>query len=141
MRRSPLTPYPSTRAVAAEQRGAKTKEKREIGLLHAGMVWLACRLALEGDGISGPMGGKSIASYLNAQRIFPRARRKADPMSSRNGSPEKSSQRAYVFRTACKPCWHLRSAPRAPVTQGYKTDDQVRSPTFGVALLGRAANF
>jgi hypothetical protein len=86
MRRSPLTPYPSTRAVAAEQRGAKTKKKREIGLLHAGMVWLACRLALEGDGISGPMGSKSIASYLNKRRIFHRSRRQADPMSSRNGS-------------------------------------------------------
>lgn len=60
------------RVVAAEQRGAKTKKKLEIDPLHADTVRLAFRLALEGDGTSGPMGVKSITKYLNEQRIFTR---------------------------------------------------------------------
>ncbi len=47
------------RVVAAEQRGAKVKKKLEIDPLHADTVRLIYRLALEGDGTSGPMGVKN----------------------------------------------------------------------------------
>ena len=60
------------RTVAAEQRGAKTKKKLEIDPLHADTVRLIYRLALEGDGTTGQMGVKNIASYLNSRRIFTR---------------------------------------------------------------------
>jgi site-specific DNA recombinase len=56
------------RVVAAEQRGAKIKKKLEIDPLHADTVRLAFRLALEGDGTSGPMGVKAITKH----RIFTR---------------------------------------------------------------------
>ena len=48
------------RIVAAEQRGAKTKKKLEIDPMHAETVRLIYRLALQGDGDSGPMGLKTI---------------------------------------------------------------------------------
>ncbi len=57
------------RVVAAEQRGTKVKKKLEIDPLHADTVRLIYRLALEGDG---PLGVKSITSYLNDRRIFTR---------------------------------------------------------------------
>ncbi len=60
------------RVVAAEQRGAKVKKKLEIDPHHAETVRLAFQLALIGDGTSGPMGVKSIASHLNAKGIFTR---------------------------------------------------------------------
>jgi site-specific DNA recombinase len=60
------------RVVAAEQRGAKVKKKLEIDPLHADTVRLIYRLALEGDGTSGPMGVKNIAAHLNQRRIFTR---------------------------------------------------------------------
>ena len=60
------------RVVAAEQRGAKIKKKLEIDPLHADTVRLIYRLALEGDGTSGPMGVKNIVSHLNTRRIFTR---------------------------------------------------------------------
>ena len=60
------------RIVAAEQRGAKTKKKLEIDPLHADTVRLIYRLALEGNGTSGPMGVKAIVSHLNARGIFTR---------------------------------------------------------------------
>jgi site-specific DNA recombinase len=60
------------RVAAAEQRGAKVKKKMEIDPLHADTVRLIYRLALEGDGTSGPMGVKNIAAYLNVHRIFTR---------------------------------------------------------------------
>ncbi len=60
------------RIVAAEQRGAKVKKKLEIDPLHADTVRLIYRLALEGDGTSGPMGVKNITTYLNEHRIFTR---------------------------------------------------------------------
>jgi site-specific DNA recombinase len=60
------------RVVAAEQRGAKVKKKLEIDPLHAGTVRLAFRLALEGDGTSGPMGVKAITKHLNQHRIVTR---------------------------------------------------------------------
>ncbi|CAN5232014.1 recombinase family protein [soil metagenome] len=60
------------RIVAAEQRGTKTKKKLEIDPLHADTVRLIYRLALEGNGTSGPMGVKAIVSHLNARRIFTR---------------------------------------------------------------------
>jgi DNA invertase Pin-like site-specific DNA recombinase len=58
------------RVVAAEQRGAKVKKKLEIDPLHADTVRLIYRLALEGNGASGPMGVKNIVTWLNGQRIF-----------------------------------------------------------------------
>src|SRR5271170_5642354 len=60
------------RVVAAEQRGTKVKKRLEIDPLHADTVRLIYRLALEGDGTSGPMGVKAIVSHLNAHRIFTR---------------------------------------------------------------------
>lgn len=60
------------RVVAAEQRGAKVKKKLEIDPLHADTVRQIYRLALEGDGASGPMGVKNIATWLNGRRIFTR---------------------------------------------------------------------
>ncbi len=60
------------RVVAAEQRGAKIKKKLEIDPLHADTVRLAFKLALEGDGVSGPMGVKTITKHLNERRIFTR---------------------------------------------------------------------
>jgi site-specific DNA recombinase len=60
------------RVVAAETRGAKVKKKLEIDPLHADTVRLIYRLALDGDGSSGPMGVKAIVSYLNRSRIFAR---------------------------------------------------------------------
>ncbi len=60
------------RVVAAEQRGAKVKKKLEIDPLHAETVRLIYRLALEGNGTSGPMGVKNITAHLNRQRIFTR---------------------------------------------------------------------
>jgi DNA invertase Pin-like site-specific DNA recombinase len=60
------------RVVAAEQRGATVTKKLEIDPLHADTVRLIYRLALEGDGASGPKGVKAITSYLNARRIFTR---------------------------------------------------------------------
>src|ERR1700676_2457135 len=62
------------RIVAAEQRGAKVKKKLEIDPLHADTIRLIYRLALEGDGTSGPIGVKNIAVYLNQRRIHPRRR-------------------------------------------------------------------
>lgn len=60
------------RVVDAEKRGAKVKKKLEIDPLHADTVRLAFRLALEGDGVSGRMGVKSIAKHLNERRLFTR---------------------------------------------------------------------
>ncbi len=57
------------RVVAAEQRGAKVKKKLEIDPLHADTVRLIYRLAMEGDGTSGPMGVKNITAHLNRQRF------------------------------------------------------------------------
>jgi DNA invertase Pin-like site-specific DNA recombinase len=55
--------------------GAKVKKKLEIDPLHADTVRLIYRLALEGDGASGPVGVKNIASYLNARRRVEQAHR------------------------------------------------------------------
>ena len=60
------------RIVAAEQRGSKTKKKLEIDPLHADTVRMIYKLFLEGDGETGPMGVKAIASYLNERRFFTR---------------------------------------------------------------------
>ena len=57
------------RIVAAEQRGAKIKKKLEIDPIQADTVRLIYRLALDGDGDSGPLGVKSIATYLNDRDI------------------------------------------------------------------------
>ena len=60
------------RIVAAEQRGSKIKKKLEIDPLHADTVRMIYRLFLEGDGTSGAMGVKAIATYLNERRFFTR---------------------------------------------------------------------
>ena len=60
------------RAVEAERRGAKIKKTLAIDPMHADTVRLIYRLALSGDGTTGPMGIKSIVRYLNGQRIFTR---------------------------------------------------------------------
>ncbi len=57
------------RIVAAEQRGAKIKKKLEIDPIHADTVRLIYRLALNGDGDRGPLGIKSITTYLNERDI------------------------------------------------------------------------
>lgn len=53
--------------VAAEQRGAKTKKKLAIDPVEAETVRLMFRLVREGDGVSGPMGIKAAASWLNTR--------------------------------------------------------------------------
>ena len=57
------------RVVAAEQRGAKVKKRLEIDPFHAETVRSIFRLALAGDGVSGPMGVKAIAAWLNERSI------------------------------------------------------------------------
>ena len=54
---------------ASEQRGHRTKKTLEIDPVQAETVRLIFRLAREGSGSSGPMGVKSIATYLNASGI------------------------------------------------------------------------
>jgi DNA invertase Pin-like site-specific DNA recombinase len=51
---------------ASEQRGHRTKKTLEIDPVQAETVRLIFRLAREGNGSSGPMGIKSIATHLNA---------------------------------------------------------------------------
>ena len=51
--------------VAAEQRGAKTKKKLAIDPVEAEVVRKMFKLIREGDGASGPMGVKAVASWLN----------------------------------------------------------------------------
>jgi site-specific DNA recombinase len=60
------------RVVDAEKRGAKIKKTLEIDPLTADTVRLAFRLYLEGDGVCGPLGVKSIVSYLNSRNILTR---------------------------------------------------------------------
>jgi DNA invertase Pin-like site-specific DNA recombinase len=60
------------RAVAAEQRGSKTKRKLEIDPLHADTVRMIFRLALHGVDGSGAMGIMAITCHLNERRIFTR---------------------------------------------------------------------
>jgi site-specific DNA recombinase len=52
--------------VAAEQRGAKTKKRLAVDAVEAEIIRLIFRLFREGDGSSGPMGVKSVTSWLNA---------------------------------------------------------------------------
>jgi site-specific DNA recombinase len=54
---------------ASEQRGHRTKKTLEIDPVQAETVRLIFRLAREGNGSSGPMGVKSIATHLNASGI------------------------------------------------------------------------
>lgn len=51
--------------VAAEQRGAKTKKRLAIDAVEAEVVRLMFKLFREGDGSSGPMGVKAVATWLN----------------------------------------------------------------------------
>src|SRR5215469_2166321 len=51
---------------AAEQRGHRVKKTLEIDPIQAETVRLIFRLAHKGNGSSGPMGVKSIATHLNA---------------------------------------------------------------------------
>ena len=54
------------RSVAVEQRGQRTKKRLEIETGEAETVRLIFKLFLSGDGRSGTMGVKDIASWLNA---------------------------------------------------------------------------
>ncbi len=60
------------RTVTAEIRGAKAKKRLEIDPLHAETVRLMFRLSLQGNGTNGPMGVKTITTWLNANRITTR---------------------------------------------------------------------
>ncbi|GLK63865.1 recombinase family protein [Paracoccus kondratievae] len=60
------------RIAAAEQRGAKIKNKLEIDPLHADTIRLIFRLALDGEGDSGLMDVKATVKHLNAKGIFTR---------------------------------------------------------------------
>lgn len=51
--------------VAAEQRGSKTKKKLAIDPVEAEVVRKIFKLIREGDGASGPMGVKAVATWLN----------------------------------------------------------------------------
>ncbi len=57
------------RIVVAGQRGSKTKKALEIDPIHADTIRLIYRLALQGEGDSGPLGIKSITTYLNERNI------------------------------------------------------------------------
>lgn len=60
------------RTIIAEQRGAKFKKRLEIDPFRAETVRKIFSLALHGDGTSGPMGVKSIATWLNEKGICTR---------------------------------------------------------------------
>jgi site-specific DNA recombinase len=60
----PKAPY-GYAVVDAEQRGAKTKKRLAIDPVEAEVVRLMFKLFREGDGRSGPMGVKSVTSWLN----------------------------------------------------------------------------
>ncbi len=61
------TPPFGYKAVAAEKRGDKIKKKLAIDPSNAEIVRLIFKLFLEGDGESGPLGVKKIASWLNTR--------------------------------------------------------------------------
>ncbi len=57
------------RTVVVEQRGQRVKKHLEIEPKDAEIVRLIFRLCLEGDGVSGPMGIRAIAAWLNARDL------------------------------------------------------------------------
>jgi site-specific DNA recombinase len=57
------------RVVASEHRGHRTKKALQIDPIQVETVRLIFRLARQGDGTSGPMGVKAIATHLNAARV------------------------------------------------------------------------
>jgi hypothetical protein len=65
-------PYGYT-VVAAEQRGSKTKKRLAIDPMEAETVRLIYRLLREGDGVSGPLGMKSMVNWLNVRGYRTRA--------------------------------------------------------------------
>lgn len=83
------------RIVAAEQRGSKTK-KLEIDPLQADTVRLIYRLFLEGDGMTGAMGVKAIATYLNERRFFTRDGGRWAGANPRHSDPHYLHRRAQV---------------------------------------------
>lgn len=54
------------RAVEAERRGTKIKKKLDVDPVEAELVRLIFKLYLEGDGTTGALGVKGVASWLNA---------------------------------------------------------------------------
>ncbi len=60
------------RVVEAEKRGSMVKKTLAVDPMHAETVRLIYRLALNGDGVSGPMGLKRLVKYLNERKIFTR---------------------------------------------------------------------
>ncbi|WP_233586789.1 recombinase family protein [Caulobacter sp. 602-1] len=57
------------RVVVAEQRGAKAKKKLEVDPLQSETIRRIFRLAIHGEGASGPMGVKAIVVHLNDQGV------------------------------------------------------------------------
>lgn len=60
------------RAVEAGQKGRRTKKVLAIDPVEAEVVQLMYRLIVEGDGQSGPMGVKSVCTWLNERGMFTR---------------------------------------------------------------------
>lgn len=60
------------RTVEAGQKGRRTKKILAIDPVEAEVVRLMYRLIVEGDGQSGPMGVKSVCTWLNARGILTR---------------------------------------------------------------------
>ena len=60
------------RVVSAGLRGTKTKKALEIDPIHADTVRLIFQLSIDGVGDTGPLGVKSIATYLNERNISTR---------------------------------------------------------------------
>ena len=108
------------RLVAAEQRGAKTKKKLEIDPLHADTVRLIYRLALEGNGTSGPMGVKAIVfPSERAPHLHPRRR----ALGHRPASPHPDA--AHLYRRA--------RVQQALQDQGTETDQRDRHGSCAAA--------
>lgn len=63
---SSCTPY-GYRTVEAGQKGRRTKKILAIDPVEAEAVRLMYRLIVDGDGQSGPMGVKSVCTWLNAR--------------------------------------------------------------------------
>ena len=106
--------------VAAEQRGAKTKKRLAIDPVEAEVIRLIFRLFREGDGMSGPMGVKTLTSWLNERGYRTRtgARWGIGPLHRHSGSDRccRPSGRRYGQGDPVPPCREddARSHSRRP---------------------------
>lgn len=140
------------RIKAAEQRGAKIKKKLEIDPIHADTVRLIYRLALNGDGNSGPTGIKSITTYLNERNIRTRDGR---PMGHRLGASDPHAHDLYRAasiqharpqdahgKTRGRACGHGRSADhhRSGV-RGRPGGVEGAQPALDAAARGERSDF